>query len=130
MAANAQAKVSERVVTGEPLYILFNLGMSEVRFLSACGSLDSVLIALRGQNFGFVDLENLVFPSTMRTDYIRVYQKKDQLNVGCSPPLFPTAEYIGSSPPSPGSLGLCSHNASQRTTSRCTPTPTSPSSPR
>lgn len=36
MAANAQAKVSNRVITGEPLYILFNLGMSEVCSYPAC----------------------------------------------------------------------------------------------
>ena len=45
-------------------------------------------------NFGFVDLENLVFPTTMRVDYVRVYQHPDQKNVGCDPPNFPTAAYI------------------------------------
>lgn len=74
MAANAESEVSNRVVTGEPMYILLNLGMSE--------------------NFGKVDLTNLVFPAVLRVDYVRVYQDTDQLNIGCDPPLYPTADYI------------------------------------
>lgn len=30
MAANPEAQVSNRPVTGEPLYLIFNLGMSQV----------------------------------------------------------------------------------------------------
>ncbi|GAA5966221.1 hypothetical protein JCM8115_006413 [Rhodotorula mucilaginosa] len=78
MAANAAAGVSNRPVTGEPLYILLNLGMSE--------------------NFGFVDLENLVFPSKMRVDYVRVYQPEGWQNIGCDPPDYPTADYIAKNP--------------------------------
>ncbi|ORY91682.1 beta-glucan synthesis-associated protein-domain-containing protein [Leucosporidium creatinivorum] len=62
MKANAASNVSNRGVTGEPMYMLFNLGMSE--------------------NFGYVDLENLVFPSVMRIDYIRIYQDSDYINIG------------------------------------------------
>ena len=46
------------------------------------------------ENFGTVDYDNLKFPSTMRVDWIRVYQDPDSINVGCDPPDFPTAEYI------------------------------------
>lgn len=45
-------------------------------------------------NFAEVDLENLPFPSTMLVDYVRVYQKKGQTNIGCDPEDFPTAAYI------------------------------------
>lgn len=31
----------------------------------------------------------------MRVDYVRVYQPNDKVNVGCSPPLYPTSKYIG-----------------------------------
>ncbi|KAJ7630781.1 beta-glucan synthesis-associated protein [Roridomyces roridus] len=58
----------------EPLYIIANLGMSE--------------------NFGTVDFEHLTFPAIMRIDYIRVYQPKGQINIGCDPSDFPTAAYI------------------------------------
>lgn len=55
-------------------YIILNLGMS--------------------QNFGFVDLTHLTFPTTMRVDYIRVYQPKGSVNIGCDPKDFPTEAYI------------------------------------
>lgn len=46
------------------------------------------------ENFGFVDLEHLTFPTTMRVDWIRVYQPKDSINIGCDPTDFPTEAYI------------------------------------
>lgn len=45
-------------------------------------------------NFATVETELLPFPATMLVDYVRVYQKKDQKNVGCDPTDFPTADYI------------------------------------
>jgi Beta-glucan synthesis-associated protein SKN1/KRE6/Sbg1 len=45
-------------------------------------------------NFGAIDFEHLVMPTTMSVDYIRVYQPKDAHNIGCDPPNFPTAAYI------------------------------------
>lgn len=58
----------------DPQYIIANLGISE--------------------NFGDVDFERLTFPTTMRVDYIRVYQRPDQKNIGCDPDDFPTQAYI------------------------------------
>ena len=49
---------------------------------------------LAAESFGRVDLEQLQFPSQYKLDYVRVYQKKDALNVGCSPPDYPTAQYL------------------------------------
>ncbi|KAK4703593.1 beta-glucan synthesis-associated protein KRE6, partial [Phenoliferia sp. Uapishka_3] len=74
MGPNAAAGIGERVVTGEPMYILLNLGMSE--------------------SFGAVQLDEIVFPSIMRVDYVRVYQANDQIRVGCDPDDHPTADYI------------------------------------
>lgn len=45
-------------------------------------------------NFGFVDVEHIPYPVTMRVDYIRVYQPKNAINYGCNPTDFPTADYI------------------------------------
>ena len=45
-------------------------------------------------NFGPIDLDHLPFPVHMRVDYIRVYQPKDNKNIGCDPKEFPTAQYI------------------------------------
>ncbi|KAJ6604495.1 beta-glucan synthesis-associated protein [Mycena vulgaris] len=74
MAADTAVEISARPVPQEPLYIIANLGMSE--------------------NFGVVDFEHLTFPSVMRIDYVRVYQPKNAINIGCDPAGFPTAAYI------------------------------------
>ncbi|KAI0737558.1 beta-glucan synthesis-associated protein-domain-containing protein [Daedaleopsis nitida] len=68
------SQISGRPVPQEPVYLLMNLGMSK--------------------NFGRVDSDNLEFPSTMRVDWIRVYQDPDATNIGCDPPDFPTRTYI------------------------------------
>lgn len=46
------------------------------------------------KNFGVVDLQHLTFPTTMQIDWIRVYQPKDAINIGCDPSDFPTEAYI------------------------------------
>lgn len=46
------------------------------------------------ENFGTVDLEHLTFPNHMRVDWVRVYQDPSNLNIGCDPADFPTADYI------------------------------------
>ncbi|KAJ7786147.1 glycoside hydrolase family 16 protein, partial [Mycena metata] len=74
MAADTAVEIGPRPVPQEPLYIIANLGMSE--------------------NFGVVDFEHLTFPAVMRVDYIRVYQPKDAINIGCDPAAFPTQAYI------------------------------------
>ncbi|KAI3431296.1 hypothetical protein D9Q98_004355 [Chlorella vulgaris] len=66
--------VHERLIPVEPMAIIFNLAMSE--------------------SFGYVDLEKLAFPSQYKVDYVRVYQNASAVNLGCSPPDFPTAQYL------------------------------------
>lgn len=36
----------------------------------------------------------MVFPAEYLVDYVRVYQRQGQSNVGCDPPDYPTAKYI------------------------------------
>ena len=36
----------------------------------------------------------MTFPAEMRVDYVRVYQRKGQTNIGCNPARFPTSDYI------------------------------------
>jgi beta-glucanase (GH16 family) len=74
MAPNTLVEIGERPIPQEPLYMIVNLGIS--------------------RNFGAVDEVNLVFPTTLLVDWIRVYQPRDAYNVGCSPPNFPTEDYI------------------------------------
>ncbi|GAA6060271.1 hypothetical protein JCM10212_003971 [Sporobolomyces blumeae] len=78
MEANAEAEIGNRVVTAEPMYAIFNLGMSP--------------------NFGEIDYENLVFPAKMRVDWIRVFQQVDKINIGCDPESNPTVDYINRNP--------------------------------
>ncbi|KAL8277275.1 hypothetical protein RQP46_010344 [Phenoliferia psychrophenolica] len=73
MGANAAAEISARPVTNEPMSIIANLGLST--------------------SFTTIS-KDLVYPAVMRIDYIRVYQPKGKINIGCSPPLYPTADYI------------------------------------
>ena len=69
------------------------------KFLLAVTSSDDqtkYLIANLGlsMNFAQVDLTKLTFPTTMSIDWIRVYQPKDAVNIGCDPVNFPTSQYI------------------------------------
>ncbi|KAJ7124630.1 beta-glucan synthesis-associated protein [Mycena crocata] len=74
MGADTATEIGPRGVTEEPLYILANLGISKA--------------------FGFVDFEHLIFPATMRVDWVRVYQNPSRINIGCDPPERPTSAYI------------------------------------
>ena len=38
------------------------------------------------------------FPSEMLLEYVRVYQRKEQTNIGCNPPGYLTADYINRHP--------------------------------
>ncbi|KAJ7188257.1 beta-glucan synthesis-associated [Mycena filopes] len=67
-------QIGARPVPQEPMYLIANLGMST--------------------NFGPVDLTHLPFPCHLAIDYIRVYQPKSAINIGCNPPNFPTSDYI------------------------------------
>ena len=42
----------------------------------------------------FIDWPNLKFPTVMRVDYVRWYQKKGEEMVTCDPPGFETTKYI------------------------------------
>ncbi|KAF8878855.1 beta-glucan synthesis-associated protein-domain-containing protein [Infundibulicybe gibba] len=66
--------VGQRLIPEEPMSIILNLGMS--------------------QNWQTIDLTTMVFPAEMLVDYVRVYQRRGQSNVGCDPKDYPTANYI------------------------------------
>ena len=40
----------------------------------------------------------MTFPAEMLVDYVRVYQRDGEVNVGCSPPDYPTEDYINNHP--------------------------------
>jgi len=68
-------QISQRLIPEEPMYLIFNLGLSP--------------------GFQHQDWKHLQFPSKMFVDYIRVYQREDVTHgVSCSPPSHPTEDYI------------------------------------
>ncbi|KAF7304956.1 Glycoside hydrolase family 16 protein [Mycena kentingensis (nom. inval.)] len=69
------SQVSQRLIAEEPMYLIFNLGMSP--------------------GFQKQDFEHMVFPAEMQIDYVRVYQQSGQKDaLTCDPPNYPTADYI------------------------------------
>ncbi|UZJ56737.1 hypothetical protein CBS101457_006057 [Exobasidium rhododendri] len=70
------SQIARRPFPMEPMYIIFNLGIS--------------------QNFATPNWDALAeyWPAIMSIDYVRVYQRADSYNVGCDPPDFPTADFI------------------------------------
>jgi beta-glucanase (GH16 family) len=74
LVADPVTEISDRPIPQEPMYLITNLGISE--------------------NFQTVDFTNLIFPATMRIDWIRVYQPQGSINIGCNPKDYPTAAYI------------------------------------
>ena len=50
----------------------------------------------------------MVFPAIMQVDYVRVYQRKGQTNIGCDPADYPTKTYIDNHPDAYSSMYSCS----------------------
>lgn len=69
-------------------YLLFNLGMSESESTTISSHAPRRADAHSPADFGYVDLDHLVFPSVMRVDYVRVYQDSDLINSEPSPRLL------------------------------------------
>ncbi|TAQ91052.1 hypothetical protein B7494_g586 [Chlorociboria aeruginascens] len=70
--------INQRLISEEPMSLVFNLGMS--------GSWSEILI---GQ---------LKFPTIMHVDYVRIYQRPGSTIMTCDPPGYPTTEYISNHP--------------------------------
>ncbi|KZV60495.1 glycoside hydrolase family 16 protein [Peniophora sp. CONT] len=74
LVADNKSEIAARPIPQEPMYIIFNLGLST--------------------SFVTIDYDDLTLPATLSVDYVRVYQDPDNINVGCDPDDFPTADYI------------------------------------
>ncbi|KAJ7229413.1 beta-glucan synthesis-associated protein-domain-containing protein [Mycena haematopus] len=66
--------VGQRLIPVEPMSIILNLGISN--------------------NWQTIDLTTMIFPAEMLVDYVRVYQRDGETNIGCNPPDYPTTDYI------------------------------------
>lgn len=77
-AIGPNGNVGQRLVSEEPMSMVLNLGISE--------------------NWVNIDWDALSFPTIMRIDYVRWYQKEGSEMVTCDPPGFETTEYIKNHP--------------------------------
>ncbi|EGW31648.1 uncharacterized protein SPAPADRAFT_51638 [Spathaspora passalidarum NRRL Y-27907] len=73
-ALHPNGNIGQRPISKEPMSMVMNLGISN--------------------SWTYIQWTNLFFPVTFRIDYVRVYQPKDQINVGCEPAGYPTQDYI------------------------------------
>lgn len=73
-AIGQNGNVAPRVVSEEPMSMVLNLGFSTA--------------------WGMILLDKLRFPTVMRVDYVRIYQRPGHESVTCDPPGYPTTEYI------------------------------------
>ncbi|TFK73610.1 glycoside hydrolase family 16 protein [Pluteus cervinus] len=75
IGADTVSKVSDRLIPEEPMYLIFNLGLSP--------------------SFQKQDWKHLQFPSKMYIDYVRIYQKEGiRDGLTCDPSSRPTSDYI------------------------------------
>ncbi|KAF2265949.1 beta-glucan synthesis-associated [Lojkania enalia] len=73
-AIGPNGNIKQRQISEEPMSLVLNLGFSE--------------------SWTWIDWLSLRFPTVMRVDYVRWYQKKGSTSVTCDPPGFETTQYI------------------------------------
>ncbi|EIM86744.1 glycoside hydrolase family 16 protein [Stereum hirsutum FP-91666 SS1] len=75
LAGDTETEISSRIIPEEPMSIILNFGMAP--------------------GFQEQDFQHLQFPSEMRIDYVRIYQRDDVKDgLGCDPSSHPTSDYI------------------------------------
>ncbi|KAL1305380.1 hypothetical protein AAFC00_002274 [Neodothiora populina] len=77
-AIGPNGNIGQRIISEEPMSLVMNLGISEA--------------------WVNIDWPALHFPTTMRIDYVRWYQKEGEEMVTCDPPGYETTEYIKNHP--------------------------------
>lgn len=73
-ALGPNGNIGQRLVSEEPMSLILNLGISN--------------------NWVDINWAALKFPTVMRVDYVRWYQKEGEESVTCDPPGYETTEYI------------------------------------
>lgn len=72
---DSRTRVGQRLISEEPMYVLLNVGMAP--------------------NFQQIQFNDLTYPSKMRVDYVRIYQREGVRDgLTCNPPNRPTTDYI------------------------------------
>ena len=73
-AIKPNGNVGQRIISEEPMSMVLNLGISH--------------------NWVDIQFDALRFPTFMKFDYVRWYQREGEEMVTCDPPGFETTEYI------------------------------------
>ena len=77
-ALGPNGNIGQRIISEEPMSLILNLGISN--------------------NWVDISWAALKFPTVMRVDYVRWYQKEGEESVTCDPPGYETTEYIKNHP--------------------------------
>lgn len=77
-AIGPNGNIGQRMISEEPMSLVMNLGISNA--------------------WVNIDWTGLKFPTVMRIDYVRWYQKEGEEMVTCDPPGYETTEYIKNHP--------------------------------
>ena len=77
-AVGPNGNIGQRLIAEEPMSLILNLGFSH--------------------SWVDIDFAALKFPTVLRVDYVRWYQKEDEQMVTCDPPGYETTEYIANHP--------------------------------
>ncbi|KAF2193223.1 glycoside hydrolase family 16 protein [Zopfia rhizophila CBS 207.26] len=73
-AVGPNGNIGARQISQEPMSLVLNLGISN--------------------SWTFIEWDKLKFPTVMRVDYVRWYQKKGNHSITCDPPGWETTQYI------------------------------------
>ena len=77
-AVGPNGNIGQRLIAEEPMSLILNLGFSH--------------------SWVDINFDALRFPTVLRVDYVRWYQKADQQMVTCDPPGYETTDYIAKHP--------------------------------
>lgn len=77
-AVGPNGNIGQRLISEEPMSMILNLAISNA--------------------WTTIDYGPLYFPTVMRVDYVRIYQREGEESVTCDPPGYETTEYIANHP--------------------------------
>ncbi len=77
-ALHPEGNIGWRRMPKEPMSIILNLGISN--------------------NWAYINWLGIAWPSTMKIDYVRIYQPNDSVSITCDPTDYPTYDYINDHP--------------------------------
>lgn len=97
VGSNPRTQIGQRLISEEPMRLVCESGRN-----GSATSCDAETVCFRSivlnlgisTSFQQFKASNLDFPAEMLIDYVRVYQREGEENLGCDPPGYPTSKYI------------------------------------